>query len=182
VSFEYTGGRPALDLVGTLSNRGTDDVERLRSGADVEAWVRGSSLHIDDLTGTDEALRRVRSLRESLYAVLRAALDGVTTPEDDRAAVNAAAAGRGPTPSLTDAGTVRWTGGLDAVLTALARDALDLVDSPDLGAVQQCADDRCTRLFVDRSRGARRRWCGMKGCGDRAKAAAYRRRHRPATA
>ncbi|PYC65712.1 hypothetical protein C7C45_27955 [Micromonospora arborensis] len=33
-----------------------------------------------------------------------------------------------------------------------------------------------------RSRGARRRWCGMRGCGDRAKAAAYRQRRRTPTA
>jgi predicted RNA-binding Zn ribbon-like protein len=180
-AFEYTGGRPALDAVGTVANRGTDDVERWRSWADVAGWVRGSHLRVDDLSGSDDDLPRVRALRESLYAVLLAALDGVRPPQDDRAAVNAAAAQAGPTPQLTEAGDVRWMGGLDAVLAALARDALDLVDSPELRAVRQCADDHCTRLFVDRSRGARRRWCGMKGCGDRAKAAAYRQRHRSAT-
>jgi predicted RNA-binding Zn ribbon-like protein len=176
--FEHTGGRPVLDVVGTVANRGTDEVERLRSWADVEAWVQGSGLRVDDLSGGEADLPRVRALRESLYAVLRAALDGVPPPAPERGAVNAAAAGPGPTPQLTPTGAVRWTGGLDAVLTALARDALALVGSPELGAVQQCAGDRCTRLFVDRSRGARRRWCGMKGCGDRAKAAAYRRRRR----
>jgi predicted RNA-binding Zn ribbon-like protein len=108
----------------------------------------------------------------------RAALDGVRPEDADRVTVNEAAQQPDPTPQLTEAGDVRWTGGLEAVLAALARDALDLLDSPDLAAVRQCADDRCTRLFLDRSRGARRRWCGMKGCGDRAKAAAYRRRRR----
>jgi predicted RNA-binding Zn ribbon-like protein len=47
--------------------------------------------------------------------------------------------------------------------------------------LRRCDDPKCTRLFIDRSRGGRRRWCDMKGCGDRAKAAAYRRRHRHTT-
>lgn len=180
-AFDYPGGRPVLDLVGTVANRGTDDLERLRSWADVAAWVDGSGLRVDDLAGSDDDVPRVTALREALYGVLRAALDGISPGPEECTAVNAAARGPGPTPQLGEAGDVRWTGGLDAVLAALARDALDLVDSPDLGAVRQCADDRCTRLFVDRSRGARRRWCGMKGCGDRAKAATYRARRRAST-
>jgi predicted RNA-binding Zn ribbon-like protein len=55
---------------------------------------------------------------------------------------------------------------------------LDLHGDADRPLLSRCADDRCTRPFVDRSRGHRRRWCGMRGCGDRAKAAAYRARHR----
>ena len=180
-AFDYIGGRPVLDLVGTVANRGTDDVERLGSWADVESWVRGSGLRIDDLSGGADDVARVRNLRESLYSLISAALVGVRPPEHDRQEVNAAAARPGPRPELAETGAVRWTGGLDAVLAALAQDALDLVGSPDLGEVRRCADGRCTRLFVDRSRGARRRWCGMKGCGDRAKAAAYRRRHRVGT-
>jgi predicted RNA-binding Zn ribbon-like protein len=69
-------------------------------------------------------------------------------------------------------------GDTDAVLALLARDCLDLFDSPDRAALRWCADLTCTRAFIDRSRGQRRRWCGMKGCGNRAKAAEYRRRRR----
>jgi predicted RNA-binding Zn ribbon-like protein len=181
LAFDYIGGRLVLDFVGTVANRGADDVERLHSWADVESWVRGSSLRIDDMSGDDD-VDRVHDLRESLYSLITAAVDGVRPPEHDRELVNAAAAGPGPKPELTEAGEVRWTGGLDAVLAALARDALDLVGSSDIGEVRRCADGRCTRLFIDRSRGARRRWCGMKGCGDRAKAASYRRRRRAARA
>jgi predicted RNA-binding Zn ribbon-like protein len=72
------------------------------------------------------------------------------------------------------------TGDIDAVFAVLARDCLDLHDSADRHALRWCADEHCTRAFIDRSRGLRRRWCGMRGCGDRAKAAAYRRRRRTA--
>jgi predicted RNA-binding Zn ribbon-like protein len=64
------------------------------------------------------------------------------------------------------------------VLVVLAADCLNLFDSADRQALHWCADPSCTRPFIDRSRGHRRRWCGMKGCGDRAKAAAYRARQR----
>lgn len=178
MGFEYTSGRPSLDLVGTVSERGTTDLERLRSWADVEAWVGGSGLRVDDLTGDDADLPRVRALREALHAVVRAGLDGVPVPSEDARVLNEAAAGPPLRPALAPGGTVRWSGGLDAVLATLARDGLELVGSGEMALVRGCDDPACTRLYVDRSRGGRRRWCGMKGCGDRAKAAAYRQRHR----
>jgi predicted RNA-binding Zn ribbon-like protein len=79
---------------------------------------------------------------------------------------------------LDRTGAVRRVGGLDAALAALAADVLDLHGDADRELLSRCADPRCTRPFVDRSRGRRRRWCGMRGCGDRAKAAAYRARRR----
>jgi predicted RNA-binding Zn ribbon-like protein len=93
----------------------------------------------------------------------------------DRTLVNAAAEAAPPVLRLDDNGLHRY-GDADAVFALLARDCLDLFDNPDRAALRWCADGNCTRAFVDRSRGQRRRWCGMKGCGDRAKAAAYRSR------
>jgi predicted RNA-binding Zn ribbon-like protein len=179
VDVPFSSGRPVLDLLGTLSDRGSADVERLRSWRDVEGWVRGAGVHVDDLDGDDGDLPRVRALREALYRLVTARMAGTVPAEADRRTVNGAAAAAVLTPQLTGAGEVRWTGGLEGVLGAVARDGLDLLASPDLRTLRECADAHCTRLFVDRSRGGRRRWCGMKGCGDRAKAAAYRRRHRP---
>jgi len=79
-------------------------------------------------------------------------------------------------PESPNSTAVTSSGDADAVFALHARDCLDLFDSPDRAALRWCADAKCTRVFIDRSRGQRRRWCGMKGCGDRAKAAAYRRR------
>jgi predicted RNA-binding Zn ribbon-like protein len=178
VELAFSGGRPVLDLLGTLSDRGGADVERLRTWGDVEGWVQGAGVHVGDLSGDDADLDRVRALREALYRVVTARLAGGVAAEADRRTVNGAAAAAVLTPQLGDSGEVRWTGGLAGLLGTLARDGLDLLASPDLRVLRECADPHCTRLFVDRSRGGRRRWCGMKGCGDRAKAAAYRRRHR----
>ena len=68
-------------------------------------------------------------------------------------------------------------GGCRCLLVAAVLDALDLVrESP--GRVRECADPSCPVLFVDTSRNRSRRWCSMEGCGARAKAATYYRRHR----
>nr|WP_272918512.1 CGNR zinc finger domain-containing protein [Nocardiopsis alba] len=48
-------------------------------------------------------------------------------------------------------------------------------------ALKECGRPDCTRLYLDRSRGARRTWCGMDECGNRVKAAAYRARRRART-
>ncbi|MFD0660841.1 CGNR zinc finger domain-containing protein [Thermocatellispora tengchongensis] len=49
--------------------------------------------------------------------------------------------------------------------------------------VRECAFPECTRVFIDRSRGGNRQWCGMEECGNRVKAANYRsRKSKAATA
>ena len=53
-----------------------------------------------------------------------------------------------------------------------AQNLLDLLRAgPD--RIRRCAGDRCVLHFYDASRGGRRHWCSMAGCGNRAKA----RRH-----
>jgi predicted RNA-binding Zn ribbon-like protein len=113
-----------------------------------------------------------------LFALLSALIDGTPPRPADRDLVNAAASRPGPTVQLSPSGDVSRYGNVDAVLAVLAHDCLELFDSEDRQALHWCADPSCTRPFIDRSRGHRRRWCGMKGCGDRAKAAAYRARQR----
>jgi predicted RNA-binding Zn ribbon-like protein len=115
-----------------------------------------------------------------MFRLVAALIDNHRADPRDRAAVNAAAAVAPPVLRLDDDGLHR-TGDLDGVLALIARDCLDLHAGPDRAALRWCDDPTCTRPFVDRSRGQRRRWCGMRGCGDRAKAAAYRERHRTGT-
>jgi predicted RNA-binding Zn ribbon-like protein len=57
---------------------------------------------------------------------------------------------------------------------ALAR----LVCTEDFSHVKACEGPACTLLFADHTRGHRRRWCSMAQCGNRAKQAAHRHRHK----
>ena len=46
--------------------------------------------------------------------------------------------------------------------------------------VKECANDNCLWLFLDRTRNHGKRWCEMKGCGNRAKVRGHRARQRKA--
>lgn len=58
-------------------------------------------------------------------------------------------------------------------LGPLLESAVALLTGERLGRVVQCDGPDCTWMFLDTSRGRRRRWCRMSTCGNRAKA----RRH-----
>jgi predicted RNA-binding Zn ribbon-like protein len=68
------------------------------------------------------------------------------------------------------------------LLLPVAESAADALVAGEWSRVRACANPDCPRLFVDHSRGARRRWCAMAGCGNRAKVAALRARRRPVRA
>jgi predicted RNA-binding Zn ribbon-like protein len=180
VEFELVTDRPVLNLVPTVAARGTVDEEKLRTPQDLADWIVQAGL-VDVPPQIDTAgLDRARALREAMFSLVAALIEDRPADRDDRAAVNAAAAVAPPVLRLEDDGLHR-AGDLDAVLALVARDCLDLHAGPDRAALRWCDDPTCTRPFVDRSRGQRRRWCGMRGCGDRAKAAAYRQRRRTET-
>jgi len=179
VHFEFIADRPVLDFLPTIAERGYTDVEHLRRPQDLAAWISQSGLLDNAPRVDDQDLERAKQLREAMFRLVEALMGNAKPAAVDRRIVNAAAAGALPQIRLEAAG-LRRTGDIDAVLAVLARDCLDLFGSSDRELLRWCADPHCTRPYIDRSRGSRRRWCGMRGCGDRAKAAAYRQRQRSA--
>jgi predicted RNA-binding Zn ribbon-like protein len=177
VEHEFVTGNLALDYVATVAERGTTHDEHLVAREDLAEWIARAGIVDGRVAVTQAGLERAKAVREALFALVAAAIDGEPAPREALRAVNEAAAAPPPTPALKDA-ALRREGDLDAVLSALARAALELLGGPERARLKWCAGERCTRPFVDRSRGGRRRWCGMAGCGDRAKAAAYRARQR----
>jgi predicted RNA-binding Zn ribbon-like protein len=83
--------------------------------------------------------------------------------------VNAAARHPCRTPRLGPQGELRWDDGepLTAALSAVARDAVELIGGPQAGRVRECAAPDCAFLFVDTSRSGGRRWCAASRCGNR---------------
>ncbi|MHC5701712.1 CGNR zinc finger domain-containing protein [Streptomyces sp. PKU-MA01144] len=64
-----------------------------------------------------------------------------------------------------------------ALLAAVARDAVDLLTDPVARArLRRCEGDGCRRVYLDTSRGRRRRWCSSEVCGNRERVARHRRR------
>jgi len=69
----------------------------------------------------------------------------------------------------------RWRAA-SGVLQPLAQVIADLVCHADFTLVRRCEAPDCALLFLDRTKGHRRRWCSMTLCGNRMKAAAFRSR------
>lgn len=59
---------------------------------------------------------------------------------------------------------------LEALLGYVAEDCIQLFTSDISTNIKECAQERCGIIFLDRSNGAKRNWCSMKTCGNRAKA------------
>jgi predicted RNA-binding Zn ribbon-like protein len=64
----------------------------------------------------------------------------------------------------------------DALLLPIAQAMAELLTTADFSQVKACEGPACTLLFLDRTRGHKRRWCNMAVCGNRAKQAAHRER------
>jgi predicted RNA-binding Zn ribbon-like protein len=68
---------------------------------------------------------------------------------------------------------------LTMVRLQAAVSAIALLTAPHADKVRECADDRgCGWLFVDLTRNGSRRYCFSNECGNRARQAAFRARHR----
>lgn len=189
--FTFISGNLGLDLAGTLQHRRADRRDLLREPADLARWtVEAGILDVPPTVG-DADLMAGKTLREAIYrlatgeavdrlgrAVDRPAVGGAGAAADDRLLVNRIAAGPPASVLLNDAGRVERSGDLDAALSTIAREAVQLLGGPRAVQIKECGGEVCTRLYVDTSRGSSRRWCDMHECGNRAKAAGFRARQR----
>lgn len=122
-------------------------------------------------------LEKVGPLRQSIYQIFSAAVQGARAPVEDLALLNGVLSGAlSHLQVSSEQGRFVWVWTeedllLDSVLWRVAQSAGDLLTSERLERVRCC--DGCGWLFLDTTRGGRRRWCDMRLCGNRAKA----RRH-----
>lgn len=177
--FSFRSGRIALDFAATLMFRSSSaPQELLREEGALAAWLTAAGILDRGAQVTARDLSRAKVLRETIYRLAVAAASNRSPAADDIALLNQMAAGPPPVPELVRFGRARLRGDAGQGLTAIARDALSVLGSSDVMRLRQCGRGGCTRLFLDRSRGANRVWCGMRECGNRVNAAAYRRRKR----
>lgn len=184
--FRFGAGRPCLDFIRTLRHRGRpDQSEELPDGPALLAWTAQADLLLPSTPPARAEVTRARQLREAIAQLLDAARSpaGVAAcPPAALRVLNQAAAAPPPAPSLDPSGQLRHNAGhpAQAVLSLLARDALDLVTSPALTRLKNCANPDCRIIFLDTSRPGARRWCSMDTCGNRAKKHTYTaKRQRP---
>jgi predicted RNA-binding Zn ribbon-like protein len=174
VQFAYVSGNPALDLVATVESRHVQAVDLLTTPADLEQWVLACDELPDQVTADPATFALALRLREAIHQLALDRMRSLRYTSASLAIVNDVAAGRPPTAQLSDSG-LHLTGDLSAALTHIARSAITLL-ADHQACLKECSRPSCSRLYLDRSRGTRRAWCGMQACGNRVKAAAYRAR------
>jgi len=178
--LRFASGRICLDLLTT-----THPEERLDSVDRLRAWIAGAGLVPagTPLAGaTPGWLSAFRELRGHIEQLVRGELDG-RSADGALARVNAVAEGVPPAPCAVrreDGVLVRRLRTLpdcEELLAALARDAIELLTDPTARAsLRRCEGDNCPIVYLDTSRGRRRRWCSSEVCGNRERVARHRRR------
>jgi predicted RNA-binding Zn ribbon-like protein len=112
-----------------------------------------------------------------VYRLVRALLDGERPPTSALQELNECARRPALAPQIGAMLERQWSGGIEAALSVLAREAVELLATSDRELIRECAAaPECSRIYLDRSPGRRRRWCHMGWCGSNAKMRAYRRR------
>ncbi len=179
-----------LDFANTLDwHDSAHPVETINTYADLVGWARQAGLLSDraaqqllrtaarQTSEAEAVLSQARALREALYEILVASAQRRTPRMADIETFNAILSeylAQSQLVHTSEGFTWKRSGSteaLDQMLWGVARSATDLLTSPDLLRVGQCADDRgCGYLFIDTSKNHTRQWCSMRGCGNRAKA------------
>lgn len=177
MGFSFRSDRLCLDFAATLMFRGSDHpLELVGSPAKLTAWALASGV-VSGPAGCDAAhLGDATRLREAIYRAAVAGIAGHRAAPEDVDVLNRHGQLAPVAVALGRDGTVTRSGTMASVLASIARDAIELLGGPVAQRLRQCGRDGCTRMFVDHSRGRNRTWCGMRECGNRVNAAAYRRR------
>lgn len=171
--------RPALDFADT---GGVGGYESLDAATDLQRWVRAAFRL--DVDVTNDGWKEGLALRRAIWELVRANLQGLAEPASAISVINTAAR-RGSIARQLDRSAQRWhwarPASLHGVLSAVARDAIDVLAVEDRSRLRECAADNCALVFYDDSRSGRRRWCAAQRCGDRTRARTYRSRQKTTT-
>jgi predicted RNA-binding Zn ribbon-like protein len=177
-----------LDLTNTVFDRAhpVPDNELLKSPSDVLTWCESVGLfrsaQAPDEAAADDLADQVRSVREHAWAVFDAVSRQQPVPTVAFGALleRAGSGVRAGHLRDIDAGLDHLAAdrttprAIPAALSLLAVHALFTLPPERIHA---CG--RCGWLFLDSSRGGRRRWCSMSTCGNREKASRHRQAAQP---
>jgi len=203
-SWDFVAGALCLDFANTVGgNRGGSCTETLGGFGDLAAWLRAANaLPVKTLRAIQQRARerpqeaarafaRAIELREAVYRVasglaasspkrrnaarLRADLDLIND-------VLAEALFATRLRPISRGFELAWDLAPprpDQALWPIARSAVDVLTSPRLARLRECASETCGWLFLDETKNRSRRWCEMQSCGNRAKIRRFRQRRVP---
>jgi predicted RNA-binding Zn ribbon-like protein len=185
VPEHFVGGHPALDLANAVFDRRVParDNELLKSARDVGNWLRATGLANDVQAeavagvASGALVERVREIREASFAIFEALATGISPASEALGLLFLRAANglsaepfelNDTRPVLT---TPQWQDP-DAVTAFLAMVSIEAFFTLPRDRLHSCP--RCGWLFVDTSRGGKRRWCSMRTCGNREKVSRHK--------
>ncbi|ESX65247.1 MULTISPECIES: CGNR zinc finger domain-containing protein [unclassified Mesorhizobium] len=181
----FIGGHAALDLSNAVYDRRNPPLhnELFNSPRDIGTWLLAAGL-ADEQEAVAVAeirdrhfLHEVRDIRESSYALFDAIASNLEPPSQPLGLLCSRAANRLGAQQVAWDGTRlalasdQWED--PALVTAfLAFLSIEAFFTLPRARLRVCP--RCGWLFVDISRGGKRRWCNMRVCGNREKVARHR--------
>ncbi|MEV4334327.1 ABATE domain-containing protein [Streptomyces sp. NPDC049597] len=185
--WRFDSGRVCLDLMATApqAGRAGPGCEPLAGPGRLSCWLAGAGLVPAGTpigAADDSWVTGFVELRACVAQLVAAALEG-SNAGPALETLNALA--EGPPPGIRavrdENGTLvralSAAPGLGALLAAVARDAVDLLTDPVARSrLRRCEGDNCARVYLDTSRGRRRRWCSSEVCGNRERVARHRRK------
>jgi predicted RNA-binding Zn ribbon-like protein len=166
-----TGEPLALDLVNTRWINRAEVFDVLDDGDATRAWF--AEIGHPDAVIDASAIAALREARDAVLEVVSSPGTGAAAD-----ALNAVLRhgrvrlrlGSDSPEEVIDLSEPGWQ-----IAWLAARNLLELLaTSPD--RIHKCSNHDCVLWFYDTTKNGRRRWCSMEGCGNRAKAARYRRR------
>ncbi len=198
-SLELVGGRLCLDFVNTATARGSAaHRDYLTSYDALLAWGRHTgvvstqqaqrlaTLAAKDPQAALSALSLSVSLRETIYRLLGSTVRGRRPESADLLQMNSAFQKASPHRTLLKKGAgFEWgwefdSGDLLSILWPVVLSTTELMTSPDITRVRQCAREGCQWMFFDSTKNGTRRWCSMAVCGSRMKSQRFYHRKRKA--
>ena len=194
-AIRLDGGRLCIDFANSIHDRFAAVAEDYLATPDRYAeWARRTgAIGADEemeLPQSDAARARlmtdIRTLREAIFRLLAAWLDGVPAPVDALRIANLWLLAARKDQAISSDGRLLLRAARGDPSLPLKRIALDLVDTlagARAGAfkLRHCANQSsCGWMFADTSKNGRRRWCAMETCGTASKMAQLRRNRQPA--
>ena len=186
VIAHQVGGHLALDFCNTVGEHlAGQPQELLQDWESFLRWATQSGLLGPDsyceLLKFPKALGPVIQLREAVYRVGLSITGARRLSKRDTDVIrHRANASRPEVVFLTNG--AQWrpapSHAIEQLCSVLGAEALSLFCSPSAARIRVCEGGDCGWLFLDQSRGKRRRWCDMNDCGSRAKARRYYENHR----
>lgn len=187
------GGSVVLDFVNTVDVRNDAfGPDYLLTYRDLLVFAQRTNLiQPADAAGLEQAanqhprkaqrsLKEAKRLRELVYRVCRSEFSGDKIALDDLhdldKSIHGAMAGRALTSTPTGLQYV-WRSpiDLDVIIHSIALAAHDLLISrTDRRRIRECPGRNCGWVFLDTSKGGKRRWCSDKTCGTAARISKFR--------